>query len=227
VLDHLRLGHAVGAWPIGHLRTAVPEVLDSSAISVGSEDQLATELQNGSISGPTNWWYGPISKRLIKAGPSHMHIIKPSHTYENQVVLSHVIRNPFDPSLHRCTPPFNMLKWLQHNLSWLMVTAGGEDYNRISESGDVIPTWCHPNTPLRAWPDCPCIALCVCFDCVRQWLIVASLNSQSPPPLVCLVSEWEEYYRRALMISPWSTVSSWLLQPEGYWWWPRWADAFI
>jgi hypothetical protein len=54
VLDHLRLDHAVSASPIGHLRTAVPEVLDFSAISVESEDQLVIELQNDFISKSTN-----------------------------------------------------------------------------------------------------------------------------------------------------------------------------
>ncbi len=47
-------------------------VLDPSVISVGSEDQLVTELRNGSISGSTNWRYGPVPKRLIRAGPLHI-----------------------------------------------------------------------------------------------------------------------------------------------------------
>jgi hypothetical protein len=65
------------------------------------------------------------------------------------------------------------------SLNWWL-RLGEKTIYRISESDDVIPTWCHLNTSLRAWSDCPCIALCACFDCVRQWLIVASLNSQSP-----------------------------------------------
>jgi hypothetical protein len=40
---------------------------------------------------------------------AYLQKIKSFRTYIwNQVVLSHVIRNPFGPSLHRCTSPFNI-----------------------------------------------------------------------------------------------------------------------
>ncbi len=83
------------AWLLDHLRR--------------TRRSARHELQNGFISESTNWQYGPISKRLIRVESSHMQKIKPSHTYENQVMLSHVIKNSFGSSLHRCTSSFNII----------------------------------------------------------------------------------------------------------------------